>query len=70
MNSLNTVEEKFYYIYQYFGDSVSYDYDNLQLVKIMRSDEKKLANIRDFANKTSRTSFNKRRILEMLDNLL
>ena len=40
LNSLNTVEEKLYYIYQYFGDFVSYDYDNLQLVKIMRSDEK------------------------------
>lgn len=70
LNSLNTVEEKLYYVYQYFRDFVSYDYDNLQLVKIVRSDDKKLAYIQDFANKTSRTPFNKRRILEMLDNLL
>lgn len=70
LNSLNNVEEKLYYIYQYFRNYVSYDYDNLQLVKIMRGDVKKLADIRDFANETSRTSFNKRRILEMLDNLL
>lgn len=70
LNSLNTVEEKFYYVYQYFRDFVSYDYDNLQLVKIVRSDDKKIAYIQDFANKTSRIPFNKRRILEMLDNLL
>ena len=66
---LNDTEKILYAIYEYFRDYVSYNYDQLQVIKLERAyaDDDSLAKIKRYALTLEPTEFSKQELLQLLD---
>ena len=69
LKNLNSTEEILLFIYEYFRKNVTYNYDQLQVVKYNNHDEPLLINIREFihSNKGSKTEEFKEKLIKMFD---
>ena len=69
LKSLNSTEEILLYIFAYFKEDVSYNYDQLQVVKYNNQDEPSLIKIREFiqSNKGCETEKFKKNLIKMFD---
>lgn len=67
LSHLRTTENVLLFIYEYFKNNVTYNYDQLQVVKYNRQEEPLLVNIRNYIkdNKVNKT---KEKIMQMLDD--
>lgn len=69
LHSLNSTDEILLAIFEYFKKYVSYNYDELQVVKFQRGESELFENIREllFQNKTNSTEEFKGNLLKLLD---
>ena len=69
LKKLTSTEEVLLFIYAYFKKSVSYNYDQLQIVKYNNYEEPLLINIKEFiqSNKDNGTEEFKEKLIKMFD---